>query len=81
LRAVAVPALLILRAFVTCVFVAVIVKLPVTVKFVAVTLPRVVRPVVCVKFPYIEVSPLTIKFWVDIVDNTFRSPATLEYPI
>jgi hypothetical protein len=51
LRAVVVPALLMLKAFVTCVLVAVIVKLPVTVRLAAVRLPKVAYPTVDTRFP------------------------------
>jgi hypothetical protein len=77
LKAVAVPALFMLRALVTCVFVAVIVKLPVTVRLAAVTFPRVVNPVVCVKLPRTVRSFRTVKLFVDVVESTFRSPWTL----
>ncbi len=72
-----VPALLMLRALVTWVLVAVIVKLPVTVRLAAVTFPRDVRPVVCVRFPKKEASLRTVSVFVDVLENTFRSPATL----
>jgi hypothetical protein len=77
LSAVAVPALFILRALVTWVLVAVTVKLPVTVKLAAVTFPRVVTPVVCVRFPRKVESLRTVNVFVDVLENTFRSPATL----
>ena len=70
-----------LRAFVACVLVAVIVKLPVTTRLPADTLPRLTNPWVATRFPKWVAAPLTVKFCVDTVDNTFRSPATLEYPI
>jgi len=77
LRAVAVPALLMLSAFVTWVLVAVIVKLPVTVRLAAVRLPKAWYPTVAVRFPDRVVSPRTVRFCVNAVDNTFRSPWTL----
>jgi hypothetical protein len=74
---VVVPALLMLRALVTWVFVAVTVKFPVTVRLAAVRLPNVWYPTVAVRFPDRVVSPRTVRFCVDVVDNTFRSPWTL----
>ena len=72
-----VPKLLMLREFVTWVFVAVTVKFPETTRFPAVTLPKLWNPEMAVRFPERVVSPRTVRFWVDVVDNTLRSPATL----
>ena len=65
------------REFVVCVLVAVIVKFPVTSRFPTDTLPKLAKPTVDVIFPKWVVSPLTKRFCVDVVDNTFRSPWTL----
>jgi len=78
---VVVPALLMLRAFVTWVLVAVIVKLPVTSRLPTVTFPKLWNPAVAVRFPERVVSPLTVRFCVNVVESTLRSPATLAYPI
>lgn len=75
--AVAVPELLILRAFVTAVLVAVTEKLPVTVRFAQVKLPNVLNPFVEIKLPLIVASPFTTRPTVVVVDATFRSPWTL----
>lgn len=72
-----VPALLMLRALVTWVLVAVIVKFPVTTRLAAVTFPKLWNPAGAERFPERVVSPRTVRFWVDVVDNTLRSPATL----
>jgi hypothetical protein len=77
LSAVAVPELLMVREFVVCVFVAVIVKFPVTTRLEAVTFPKLWNPDGAKRFPYRVVSPRTVRFCVDVVDNTFRSPWTL----
>jgi hypothetical protein len=53
------------------------VKFPVTVRLAAVRLPNVWYPTVAVRFPDRVVSPRTVRFCVDVVDNTFRSPWTL----
>jgi energy-converting hydrogenase Eha subunit A len=66
-----------LRALVTWVLVAVIVKLPVTTKLPTETFPRLWRPFIAVRFPFRVVSLLTTSVFVDVLENTFRSPAML----
>jgi hypothetical protein len=51
-----------LRAFVVCVLVAVIVKLPVTRRLAAVRFPKLWNPAVAERFPYRVVSPRTVRF-------------------
>jgi hypothetical protein len=81
LRAVAVPELLTERAFVAWVLVAVIMKLPVTVRLLAMTFLKVAVPEFTARLPDRVVSLLTVRAWVEVLEYTLRSPATLEYPI
>jgi hypothetical protein len=62
LNAVAVPELFMVREFVVCVFVAVMVKLPVTTRLEAVTFPKLWNPDGAERFPYRVVSPRTVRF-------------------
>ncbi len=66
-----------LRAFVTCVLVAVIEKLPVTVRLAAFRLPKLWIPAGAKIFPTMAMSPLTTRESVDVLVNTFRAPWTL----
>jgi hypothetical protein len=77
LRAVAVPKLFILREFEICVFVAVTVKFPVTVRLPATTLPKVTTHDVATSPPSKMAPFLTVRVLVDVPEYTLRSPATL----
>ena len=65
------------RAFVDDVFVDVIVKFPVTVRFDATILEKLAVPEVTVKFPSILESPRTRRDPRLPTEKTFRSPWTL----
>ena len=79
-RAVAVPELLMVRAFEMDVFVAVMVKTLVTVRLDAIRFWKLADPDT-VRFPVSAVSRRTVRSRVLVTEYTFRSPVTLEYPI
>jgi hypothetical protein len=79
-RAVAVPELLIVRAFEMDVLVAVMLKTFVTVKLDATRFWKLAVPAT-VRFPESVESRRTVRSLVLDKEYTFRSPVTLEYPI